>query len=91
MYAIRSYYASQALPVSQFAPSGESQSYSTSSNLLPQSGGNTSQTILKSGNYTAQTSNATIQKPNAAGKKKLSKGAKIGIGIGALALLGTGA
>ncbi len=43
----------------------------------------TSQPILKSGNYTAQ--------PTTSGKSKLSKGAKMGIGIGVAALIGTGA
>jgi hypothetical protein len=84
---------SQALPVSQFAPSGETQNYSASTNLLPQSGSYSTQPILKSGNYTAQntTPNTITPNPSSPGKKKLSKGAKIGIGIGVAALIGTGA
>ncbi|MBN2833446.1 MAG: hypothetical protein JXR48_00625 [Candidatus Delongbacteria bacterium] len=85
--------SSQALPVSQFTPSGETQNYSASTNLLPQSGSYSTQPILKSGNYTAQntTPNTITPNPSSPGKKKLSKGAKIGIGIGVAALIGTGA
>jgi hypothetical protein len=59
-----------------------------SNNIMPQSGSYTPQSIMKSGNYTPQ---STTTNPTATGKKKLSKGAKVGIGLGIAALVGTGA
>lgn len=59
-----------------------------SNSIMPQSGSYTPQPIMKSGNYTPQT---TTPNPTATGKKKLSKGAKVGIGLGVAALVGTGA
>ncbi|MBS2101289.1 hypothetical protein, partial [Carboxylicivirga linearis] len=59
-----------------------------SNSIMPQSGSYTPQPIMKSGNYTPQ---STTTNPTASGKKKLSKGAKVGIGLGVAALIGTGA
>ncbi len=59
-----------------------------SNSIMPQSGSYTPQPIMKSGNYTPQ---STKTNPTASGKKKLSKGAKVGIGLGVAALIGTGA
>nr|WP_319398830.1 hypothetical protein [uncultured Carboxylicivirga sp.] len=59
-----------------------------SNSIMPQSGSYTPQPIMKSGNYTPQ---STTTNPAATGKKKLSKGAKVGIGLGVAALVGTGA
>ena len=60
-----------------------------SNSIMPQSGSNTPQPRMKSGNYTPQST--TVPSPTTSGKKKLSKGAKIGIGLGVAALVGTGA
>jgi len=57
--------------------------------IMPQSNYATPQPILKSGNYTPQTIAPTPMVT--APKKGISKGAKIGIGLGVAALLGTGA
>ncbi|MBN2262801.1 MAG: hypothetical protein JW735_07810, partial [Prolixibacteraceae bacterium] len=80
--------------VSQFSNQSvpNTQAYSPSTNLLPQTSSYASQPIMKSGNFSAQTSpSTTVPNPNTNPKKKISKGAKIGIGLGVAALLGTGA
>ncbi len=83
-----SQFTNQAAPTSEaYAPPTNSVMPSSNS-MMPQSGSYTPQPIMKSGNYTPQT---TTTNPTASGKKKLSKGAKVGIGLGVAALVGTGA
>jgi hypothetical protein len=78
--------------VSQFTnqPAPTTEAYAPPTNsIMPQSGNYSPQPILKSGNYTAQS--PTVPNPNTTSQKKISKGAKIGIGLGVAALIGTGA
>lgn len=83
-----SQFTNQAAPTTEaYAPPTNSV-MPPSNSIMPQSGSYTPQPIMKSGNYTPQT---TTTNPAASGKKKLSKGAKVGIGLGVAALLGTGA
>jgi hypothetical protein len=83
--------APTAEQVSQFTNQAapNTQAYPTTNSTLPQTNSYAPQPIMKSGNFTQQTS--IVPSPNTTGKNKLSKGAKIGISIGALTLLGTGA
>lgn len=83
-----SQFTNQAAPTTEaYAPPTNSV-MPPSNSIMPQSGSYTPQPIMKSGNYTPQ---STTTNPTASGKKKLSKGAKVGIGLGVAALLGTGA
>jgi len=83
-----SQFTNQAAPTTEaYAPPTNSV-MPPSNSIMPQSGSYTPQPIMKSGNYTPQT---TATNPAATGKKKLSKGAKVGIGLGVAALVGTGA
>lgn len=83
-----SQFTNQAAPTTEaYAPPTNSV-MPTSNSIMPQSGSYTPQPIMKSGNYTPQ---STTPNPTATGKKKLSKGAKVGIGLGVAALVGTGA
>lgn len=83
-----SQFTNQAAPTTEaYAPPTNSV-MPPSNSIMPQSGSYTPQPIMKSGNYTPQ---STTQNPTVTGKKKLSKGAKVGIGLGVAALLGTGA
>ncbi len=83
-----SQFTNQAAPTTEaYAPPTNSV-MPPSNSIMPQSGSYTPQPIMKSGNYTPQ---STTSNPTATGKKKLSKGAKVGIGLGVAALLGTGA
>lgn len=77
--------------VSQFSNQSvpNTQAYTPSTNMLPQTNNYAPQPIMKSGNYSAQS--PTVPNPNATSQKKISKGAKIGIGLGVAALIGTGA
>jgi len=78
--------------VSQFTdqPAPTTEAYAPPTNsIMPQSSNYSPQPILKSGNYTAQS--PTVPNPNTTSQKKISKGAKIGIGLGVAALIGTGA
>ena len=82
--------------VSQFTEqqTTDTQAYTpTTDNLVPQSTSYAAQPILKSGNYTAQSTTpaTTSSNTSASSNKKMSKGAKVGIGIGVAALIGTGA
>jgi hypothetical protein len=72
----------------QSAPNTQAYTPPTNS-IAPQTSSYAPQPIMKSGNVSTQST--TVPSPTATGKKKLSKGAKIGIGIGVAALLGTGA
>ena len=88
-----------ALPApSQFTEqqASNTQAYTPpTNNIIPQTNNTvpqpsySPQPIMKSGNYTPQTTapNSMVTAP----KKGMSKGAKIGIGLGVAALLGTGA
>ncbi len=63
-------------------------------NTLPQQTRSYSQPQVKSENYTPQSSTTSVVSPSQPvppTKKKMSKGAKIGIGLGVAALIGTGA
>lgn len=83
-----SQFTNQAAPTTEaYAPPTNSV-MPPSNSIMPQSGSYTPQPIMKSGNYTPQ---STTTNPTATGKKKLSKGAKVGIGLGVAALVGTGA
>jgi len=83
-----SQFTNQAAPTTEaYAPPTNSV-MPPSNSIMPQSGNYTPQPIMKSGNYTPQ---STTTNPTATGKKKLSKGAKVGIGLGVAALVGTGA
>ncbi len=83
-----SQFTNQAAPTTEaYAPPTNSV-MPPSNSIMPQSGSYTPQPIMKSGNYTPQ---STTPNPTATGKKKLSKGAKVGIGLGVAALVGTGA
>ncbi len=83
-----SQFTNQSAPTTEaYAPPTNSM-MPPSNSIMPQSGSYTPQPIMKSGNYTPQT---TTPNPTATGKKKLSKGAKVGIGLGVAALVGTGA
>ncbi len=83
-----SQFTNQAAPTTEaYAPPTNSV-MPPSNSIMPQSGSYTPQPIMKSGNYTPQ---STTTNPAASGKKKLSKGAKVGIGLGVAALIGTGA
>ncbi len=79
--------------VSQYVPSSSDTQVQEASNYVaPQTNSYTPQPIMKSGNYSPQpTSLAPITTQTAPTKKGMSKGAKIGIGIGVVALIGTGA
>ena len=84
-----SQFTNQSAPTTQaYAPPTNS-IMPQSNSIMPQSGSYTPQPIMKSGNFTPQTTSSI--NPNATSKKKISKGAKIGIGLGVAALLGTGA
>nr|WP_321453114.1 hypothetical protein [uncultured Carboxylicivirga sp.] len=83
-----SQFTNQAAPTTEaYAPPTNSV-MPPSNSIMQQSGSYTPQPIMKSGNYTPQ---STTTNPAATGKKKLSKGAKVGIGLGVAALVGTGA
>ena len=83
-----SQFTNQAAPTTEaYAPPTNSV-MPPSNSIMPQSGSYTPQPIMKSGNYTPQ---STTTNQTATGKKKLSKGAKVGIGLGVAALIGTGA
>ncbi|MBR8536630.1 hypothetical protein KDU71_13730 [Carboxylicivirga sediminis] len=83
-----SQFTNQAAPTTEaYAPPTNSV-IPPSNSIMPQTGSYTPQPIMKSGNYTPQ---STTTNPTATGKKKLSKGAKVGIGLGVAALVGTGA
>ncbi|MCW3805679.1 hypothetical protein [Plebeiibacterium marinum] len=83
-----SQFTNQAAPTTEaYAPPTNSV-MPPSNSIMPQSGSYTPQPIMKSGNYTPQ---STSTNSTAIGKKKLSKGAKVGIGLGVAALVGTGA
>ncbi len=88
--AVSQFTNQQATNTQAFTPSGNNILPQTNS-ILPQ------QARLKSASFTPQaTTPATTitpgtANPNTTDKKKLSKGAKVAIGVGALALLGTGA
>ncbi|MGQ1783871.1 hypothetical protein [Saccharicrinis sp. GN24d3] len=83
-----SQFTNQAAPTTEaYAPPTNSV-MPPSNSIMPQSGSYTPQPIMKSGNYTPQ---STATNSTATGKKKLSKGAKVGIGLGVAALVGTGA
>ncbi len=90
--------------VSQYVPSNSNaqiQAQEQTSYTVPETTNYTPQPIVKSSSYTAQQIPQTTAVPATVRsavppkatlvKKGMSKGAKIGIGIGALALLGTGA
>ena len=82
--------------VSQFTEqqATNTQAYTpTTDNIVPQTTSYASQPILKSGNYTAQSTTpaTTSLNTSTSSNKKMSKGAKVGIGIGVAALVGTGA
>ncbi|MDA3883159.1 MAG: hypothetical protein PF481_07725 [Bacteroidales bacterium] len=73
--------------ISQFAPSGSNTPQAN--NRIPQTSNFTQQSA-----YAPQPTQTNFSNPNITGgasKKKLSKGAKVGIGIGIAAILGTGA
>lgn len=65
------------------------QTYTSSDNNIPPHTSNFQQPILKSSNYSAQSN--TPQPTTTPMNKKMGKGAKIGIGLGVAALIGTGA
>ncbi len=77
--------------VSQYVPSNSDTQVQEASNYVaPQTNSYTPQPIMKSGNYSPQpTSLAPVAVTPT--KKGMSKGAKIGVGIGVVALIGTGA
>ncbi|MCT4586421.1 MAG: hypothetical protein N4A71_01220 [Carboxylicivirga sp.] len=80
--------------VSQYVPSNSDTQVSEASNYVaPQTTSYTPQPIMKSGNYSPQPTSLTPVAPQTVTptKKGMSKGAKIGIGIGVVALIGTGA
>ncbi|MBR8536711.1 hypothetical protein KDU71_14135 [Carboxylicivirga sediminis] len=80
--------------VSQYVPSNsDTQVQEASHYVAPQTSSYTPQPIMKSGNYSPQTTSLApmITQTVAPTKKGMSKGAKIGIGIGVVALIGTGA
>ena len=83
-----SQYTNQAAPTTEAYVPPTNSVMPQSNSIMPQSGSYTPQPIMKSGNYTPQ---STTTNPAATGKKKLSKGAKVGIGLGVAALVGTGA
>ncbi|MBS2101290.1 hypothetical protein, partial [Carboxylicivirga linearis] len=83
-----SQFTNQAAPTTEAYAPPTNNVMPPSNSIMPQSGSYTPQPIMKSGNYTPQT---TTTNPTATGKKKLSKGAKVGIGLGVAALVGTGA
>ncbi len=79
--------------VSQFTEqqTTDTQAYTpVTDNEVPQTTSYASQPILKSGNYTA-TNTPSVTQTTASVKKGMGKGAKIGIGLGVAALIGTGA
>jgi hypothetical protein len=80
--------------VSQYVPSNSDTQVQEASNYVaPQTNSYTPQPIMKSGNYNPQTTSlAPVTTQTVAPTKKgMSKGAKVGIGIGVVALIGTGA
>jgi len=80
--------------VSQYVPSNsDTQVPEASHYVAPQTNSYTPQPIMKSGNYSPQTTSLApvTTQTVAPTKKSMSKGAKIGIGIGVVALIGTGA
>jgi hypothetical protein len=80
--------------VSQYVPSNSDTQVQEASNyVVPQTNSYTPQPIMKSGNYSPQPTSLAPIAPNSVtpAKKGISKGAKIGIGIGVMALIGTGA
>ncbi|MCW3806182.1 hypothetical protein [Plebeiibacterium marinum] len=70
--------------------SPQQETYIQPENTLPQTT-SYQPVILKSGNNVAQTTSSSVPQNISPTKKGMSKGAKVGIGIGVAALIGTGA
>jgi hypothetical protein len=77
-------YASQE----QATPTQEA--YVQNDTILPQTTSSYQPAVLKSGNYTT-TNSVAVPQSSVSTKKGMGKGAKIGIGLGVAALIGTGA